>query len=181
MGWEPKAFAIDAIAREGGAEKCVKPLTPANDQQGSYHGIGNDHEQGQRYAAMLSRIMSAEMSAIPADYDRACQLELPGGITTHGTDAADQFWMGLRSAFPNAEFRVDHVIGRDDAGLSPRAAVRWSLTGRHEGWGSFGAPTNADVYVLGISHAEYGPYGLRREFVLLDETAIWKQIALQTG
>ena len=64
--------------------------------------------------------------------------------------------------------------------MPPRAAVRWSLHGRHDGWGAFSAPTNADVYVLGISHAEYGPYGLRREWVLYDEAAIWKQIVLKT-
>ena len=45
----------------------------------------------------------------------------------------------------------------------------------------FGVPTNAEVYVLGLSHAEFGPYGLRREFVLIDEIAIWKQITLKTG
>ena len=35
--------------------------------------------------------------------------------------------------------------------------------------------------VLGASHAEFGPWGLRREFTLYDETAIWKQILLATG
>ena len=42
-------------------------------------------------------------------------------------------------------------------------------------------PTGAEVYVMGVSHAEFGPRGLRREFVLFDETAIWKQIVMQTG
>jgi hypothetical protein len=32
-----------------------------------------------------------------------------------------------------------------------------------------------------MSHAEFGPRGLRREWVLFDETAIWKQILLKTG
>jgi hypothetical protein len=70
--------------------------------------------------------------------------------------------------------------------MAPRAALRWCLTGRHEGWGAFGAPTGADVHIMGISHAEFGPFGgeagsLRREWVLFDETAIWKQIVLKTG
>jgi hypothetical protein len=40
---------------------------------------------------------------------------------------------------------------------------------------------------MGICHAEFGPYGheggaaIRREFALIDETAIWKQILLATG
>jgi hypothetical protein len=34
---------------------------------------------------------------------------------------------------------------------------------------------------MGISQAEFGPWGIRREWVLIDETAIWKQIILKTG
>ncbi len=69
--------------------------------------------------------------------------------------------------------------------MPPRAALRWSLHGRHDGWGAFAAD-RAEVYVLGISHAEFGTLGhapvrLRREWVLFDETAIWKQILLHTG
>ena len=34
---------------------------------------------------------------------------------------------------------------------------------------------------MGISHAEFGPRGLHREFTQYDEVAIWKQIEMQTG
>ena len=61
------------------------------------------------------------------------------------------------------------------------AALRWSLDGTHDGWGSFGRPTGARVHVMGMSHAEFGPWGMRREFALYDEIAIWKQILLATG
>jgi predicted ester cyclase len=186
LGLDPKAYAIDLIAREGGPDKCTKPFTPKQDMAGGYTGKGNDHPVGARYAEILKRIMSADMAAIPSEYDRAAQLELPGGKTGHGWSDADQFWMGLRAALPDASFEIHHVIGRTDAMMAPRAAVRWSLTGRHSGWGAFGAPTGAEVHVMGISHAEFGPFGgkkgsLRREFVLFDETAVWKQIALKTG
>jgi SnoaL-like polyketide cyclase/SnoaL-like domain len=186
MGWDPKTYAADLIAREGGPDRCVKPFTPAKDIDGGYGGKGNDHPVGQRYADLLKRIMSANLAVIPREYDRACQLELPGGVTGHGHGDADQFWMGLRAALPNAVFDVHHIIGREDAMMPPRAAARWSLTGRHEGWGAFGAPTGADIHVMGMSHAAFGRFGgeagsLRREWILFDETAIWKQIILKTG
>jgi len=181
LGIEPKRYAADRIAAEGGAEHCIKPLTPENDVAAAYTGKGNDDAWGRRYAELITRIMAADMAAIPKTYDRAVQLEMPGGVTGHGWDAADRFWLGLRSAFPSAEFRIDHVIGREDQLMPPRAALRWSLWGRHDGFGAFGEPTHAMVYVLGMSHAEFGPWGLRREWVLYDETAIWKQILLQTG
>lgn len=180
LGWEPKAYARDLIEREGGPDVCVKPFTPAIDIPGPYKGRGNDNEWGAKYADILSRIMGADMAVIPECYDAACHLELPGGVTAHGHDAADRFWMGLRASFPNALFSIEHQIGREDPSMPPRAAIRWGLHGKHEGWGSYGAPTGADVYVMGASHVEFGPRGLRREYVLFDETSIWKQILIQT-
>jgi hypothetical protein len=181
LGIDPKTYAADEIARQGGADTASRPFTPAVDKQGPYTGRGNEHAIGARYADLLQRIMGAEMSVIPTHYDRACHLELPGGVTRHGYAAADEFWMNLRSAFPSATFEVHHVIGRDDPEMPPRAALRWSLTGKHEGFGAFGPPSHADVHVMGISHAEFGPWGLRREYVAIDETAIWKQILLGAG
>ena len=186
MGWDPEQYARDLIANEGGPEAAIKPFTPAIDKPGPYKGRGNDNEWGARYADLLTRIIGADMAAIPACYDRGCQQELPGGVTGHGWGDADTFWMGLRAAFPDAAFKIHHVIGRDDPTLPPRAAVRWSLHGKHSGWGGFGKPTGADVYVMGISHAEFGAITgtepkLRREYVIFDETAIWKQILLHTG
>ena len=181
LGWEPKAFTVDLIEREGGPEHCVKPYTPAIDIAGPYTGKGNDNEWGAKYADIITRIMTADIAAVERDYDRAVQLEHPGGTTGYSWAVADAFWLGLRASFPSATFTVDHQIGRDDPLMPPRAALRWSLHGKHDGWGSFGTPTGADVYIMAVSHAEFGPRGLRREYVLYDETAIWKQILLSTG
>ena len=181
LGWEAKTYAADLIEREGGPEAAVRPLSPETDIEGPYKGRGNDDPWGAKYADILNRIMGADLAVVPAEYDRAVQTAYPGGETGVSHDAVDSFWMGLRAALPDATFSIDHVIGREDPMMPPRAAVRWSLTGTHSGWGCFGQPTGADIYVLGISHAEFGPWGLRREYTLFDETAVWKQILLKTG
>jgi len=181
LGIDPKAFAYQQIENEGGADKASHPFNPSMDIAGPYKGMGNDNEYGQQYADLLTGIMAADMRSITTNYDRACQVEYPGGVSGHSHAAVDQFWMGLRASFPNAEFKVEHQIGRDDPMMPPRAAIRFSLKGKHDGWGSFGQPSGAEVYILGAAHVEFGPWGLRREFVLFDETAVWKQIALHTG
>ncbi|MEM8590970.1 MAG: nuclear transport factor 2 family protein [Pseudomonadota bacterium] len=183
MGIDPKDYARDLIAREGGPESCVAPYTPSNDVPGPYKGSGNDNAWGQRLADILTRIMGADFAVIPQEYDRAAVLEYPGGQQTSGYTGADGFWMGLRASFPKADFKIQHVIGRDDPTMPPRAALRWTLHGRHEGYGAFGEPTGAEVFILGATHAEFGALGsgepkLRREWTLLDETAVWKQILL---
>ena len=186
MGWDPKDYAGHLIDTEGGPENCVRPLTPQIDRPGPYKGSGNNNEWGQRYADTLYRIMTADMGVIETEYDRAVQAEYSGGVTGHGWDAVNRFWTGLRASFPNAEFSLHHQIGRNDPDMPPRAAIRWSLWGKHDGWGDFGAPTGAEVYVLGICHAEFGAVvsgqpKLRREFALYDEVAVWKQILMAQG
>jgi hypothetical protein len=34
---------------------------------------------------------------------------------------------------------------------------------------------------MGICHAEFNSQGIKNEWVLFDETAVWKQILLKTG
>ena len=157
------------------------PFTPEQDRPGPYLGRGNEHAAGDNLAALLNRLMCADIAAVSECYDRACCVYYPGGVHGRGYSAVEKFWVALRSAFPSAHFSIDHQIGRDDPGLGVRAAIRWSLRGTHDGWGYFGAPSHADVYIMGFTHAEFGPWGLRREYTLFDEAMIWKQILLQTG
>lgn len=180
LGSEPRDWAQREVDAGRG-----HVFTPAADVLGPYTGRGDPGEWGALYQGLLERLMAAEFSVIPVHWDRACELAHPGGGSGHGWAAADQFWLGLRASFPSAEFRVHHVIGREDPSMPPRAAIRWSLDGLHDGWGVFGAPTGRPVHVMGISHAEFGPYGreaggsrgtVRREYVLYDEAAIWMQI-----
>ena len=181
LGWDPKEYAIDLIEREGGPDNCVQPFHPSIDKVGPYTGRGNDNEWGVKYADILKRIMGADLGVIPAEYDRAVTGFYPGGKELISTDGVDDFWIGLRASFPSATFTIDHQIGREDPMMSPRSAIRWSLTGKHDGWGAFGKPSGAEVHVMGASHVEFGPWGIRREYTLFDETSIWKQIAMKTG
>ncbi len=177
LGVDPKDWA--AAQLEANPDAFV--MTPDTDVVGPYTGRGNDNEWGAKFADALSRIMTADLTVVQNEWDRAVSVDYAGGVHGDGRHAADAFWMGLRASFPSAKFEVHHVIGREDDLMPPRAAVRWSLTGKHDGWGAFGRPTGADVHVMGISHAEYGPWGLRRECTLYDEGAIWLQILKHSG
>ena len=181
LGLDPEAFAREEIARQGGPDKATRPFQPAHDVQGGYTSRGNDSEWGLRLADTLSRIMHKDFAVIRREYDRAVRTEHPGAQGGWSWTFAETGWMRLRASFPSAAFEVHHVIGRADPAMPPRAAVRWSLTGRHDGFGLFGRPSGAPVHVMGVTHAEWGPWGLRREFTLWDEISIWKQIHLHKG
>ena len=181
FGYEPRSFVHRQIIEEGGPANAKRPFTPDQDKAGAYTLKGNDNPWGARFANILNKIMAKDFAVIPLEYDRAVRLEHPGGRGGWMSAFAEAAWMGLRSSFPQAHFAIHHVIGNDEPNRPPRAAVRWSLDGKHLGFGRFGAPTGADVHVMGISHAEFGPWGINREFTQYDELAIWKQIVMQKG
>ena len=182
MGLEPRDFAADLLERES---EPNPPFTPEMDVPGPYKGTGNDNQWGKYYAHTLQRIMNTDFTHIHDTYDRAMIGEYPEAVTAIGPQGAVAFWMGLRSSFPKAVFKIHHQIGMEGDMMPPRAAIRWSLDGIHDGWGTFGRPTGAKVHVMGMCHAEFGPFGprglgLRREFALYDSIAIWKQILMQS-
>jgi hypothetical protein len=125
--------------------------------------------------------MSKGVGAMAAQYAQGCVVDWPGARVAHGRGEVEQFWSKLRNALPSAKFTLCHRVGRSDPMMPPRASVRWRLTGKHDGWGLFGAPTGAMVSVVGISQAEFGDDGVKREFTVFDEAAVWAQIFAQTG
>ena len=181
LGLDPAELARQRIAEEGGPARATRPFRPEDDIAGPYTGTGNDDEWGHRLADILRQIMQKDISVVRRAYDRAAHIAHPGRRDGLSWRFAETEWMRLRSAFPSARFTVDHRIGLADPGQPYRAAVRWSLNGRHDGLGAFGSPTGAPVHVMGFTHAEFGPRGLNREYTLFDEVAIWKQIHLHTG
>jgi len=178
LGYSPRDFAAQQIETEGGADSAIRPLTPETGPAAVYTGRGNDHAAGAKYAELLTAVASGDSEIVEASWDRAAQLEFPGGVVDFGWSAVSQFWNELRTALPDAQLEVEHQIGRDDPGLGERAALRWWLSGTHAGDGVFGEPTGVPVHIMAASHAEFGPWGLRREWIVFDEVAVWKQILL---
>ena len=181
FGIDPVEQARREIADAGGPENAPASFHPSRDLKGAYEGRGNDDEWGERLGAVLSRIMKDDFAVIRAEYDRAVRTEHPGRREGWSWGFVEADWLALRASFPSATFTIEHQIGRADPHMPPRAAIRWSLLGKHDGYGFFGRPTGAEVYVMGFTHAEFGPKGLRREWTVYDEVEIWRQILLHTG
>ena len=181
LGFSSADFAHQQIRNEGGVNSCIRPFTASQDVKGPYRGKGNDNEWGDLFAEILTSIISGKSDIIHQHYDRAGKGYYPENKMAVSFSEIEAFWMSFRNAFPSATFTIHHKIGREDPFLPPRAAIRWSLVGKHEGHGRFGQQTNAYVHVMGISHAEFGPWGLRNEYTLFDDVSIWKQIHLHEG
>lgn len=181
FGIDPVEQARADIAAEGGPATARRGFHPSRDVAGRYGGRGNDDEWGQRLGDILLRMMDHDLAVIRSQYDRAARVEHPGARSGWSWELPEANRLALRASFPSAASAIEHRIGREDPHMPPRAAVRWSMLGRHDGWGFFGRPTGAEVYVMGFTHAEFGPKGLRGEYTVYDEVEVWRQILLHAG
>ena len=78
--------------------------------------------------------------------------------------------------FPDLAFQIDDLywMGNDIDGYC--TAMRWSIVGRHDGWGIYGAPTHRPVYLWGITQHEIRDGQITKEWMLFNEFAVMQQI-----
>lgn len=176
LGQTPEGFTRKLIEQIGGPEACPPPLRPA--PHALYDGTGNESAWGDTLADLVTRIAEGQIGLIAEHYDPAAELSYAGGVQGAGPKDAEAFWLGLRASVPEARLQVVHATGMEEPLSSPRASIRWWLSGRHDGWGRFGAPSGTHLDVMGITHAEFGPAGLRRDWTVIDDVAVWQQILL---
>ena len=123
----------------------------------------------------------ASLDRIALHYDRAVRLEAPGAELHHGAHNLERFLFGLLAAIPDGKFTAHHAIARREPDRPPRVAVRWSYAGRHRGHGRYGAPSDAMLVLLGISQVELRGDRILNEWMLVDDTSVFAQIAAATA
>jgi predicted ester cyclase len=84
--------------------------------------------------------------------------------------------LALLAAIPDLFMSVDHVSVLDDGNGHYRIAVRWVLIGTHTGHGWYGKPTGKRVQLIGFTHSHVKDGKIYREWFVLDEFALLKQI-----
>ena len=182
IGIDPKQFAYNLIMEEGGINTAMQPFNNNTPIKSIYNSPKlPESNTGKSYSNILKRIMDDENDVIEENYDRAIQQYQPGGFIKYGREEVISFWSNLKSCFPDSRFNIEHISFTENNNELKKAAIRWSLSGKHSGTGIFGSPSGADVYVMGINHAEFGLRGIKNEWILYDETMIWKQILMKTG
>ena len=182
LNLDPKKYAKQIIDNQGGVENCAVPFNKNTPLDLKYSQLNlPEKNSGYEYAEVLKSIFNKDINIVDKKYDRAINQELPGGLKAYGVEEVKTFWTSLLSSFPDATFSIDHVSYLEEPNQYRKAAIRWSLNGVHSGSGYFGVPSQAAVHVMAISHVEFGPRGIKNEWILFDETEIWKQILMKTG
>lgn len=185
LGTTPEALARSLVDNDMATLGKVVTFTPEVDVRGPYVAVIDDSAEAQRYAEAWREIWGAKTPARIRDfYHQGATLSAPGGEMLSGHDDIDRLVISYLASFPDAELTIDHLIVNRDPGQSVRLALRWSMTATHKGWGRFGAPTGAPVYILGMTHAYMVDGRVTLEWLCIDDVAIWKQIMahqIETG
>ena len=177
LGLEPRALAREMVDREIRAGVPITFFVPAHDKPGSFRSEIQDDEAVALLARGLRRLWHAKETAVIRElYFHGAALHAPGGAVLYGHGDIDTFALGYLASFPDAAFQIDAARINRDPEQPLRIAVRWSLTGMHSGFGHFGEPTGAPVYVMGMSHFTMTQGRVTAEYMVTDEVSICKQI-----
>ena len=189
IGITPKALAQQWLDQRGGWNKPVAGPAPA----GYVSHISTD-PLAVRYAQMLADLadgagkgngdVEGQLQGLVASiYDEAAQQIGPGESTCYGHAEINGFWRGLFGGLHVEQFDIEHLaIQRDmqKTGRNDRVALRFRaktvLSPRPDYIVRYDYNSKRPVEVLGIVHAEFVQGRVIREWVLIDDVAIWMQI-----
>ena len=131
-------------------------------------------------AGLIERYLSmwagGNSGVVPGVYHPAASVFGPGHSIFTGEQEIGSFLSGYRASFADSETQLHHLVVRRDANEPVRISLRWSLLTWHDGYGKFGAPTRKPVCISGISHLELRDGVIMREYLGIDELAIWTQL-----
>jgi predicted ester cyclase len=126
------------------------------------------------YGAMWN---DKNLNVMAERYDRAVRFEGPAGQLGYGRTRTANVFTAMLAAIPDGRFEPHHLIVRHQPERAVRVALRWSYCGSHKGHGRYGDPSGVPLSLLGISHFELRDGLIAQEWMVVDETAVYAQIA----
>ena len=172
IGLHERELAQSWLAERGPIRKPAMPPAPQGYQS---HVAGS--ALALRYRDLyLGLWKTGVLTSLQNDYDRAITLAAPGGQTLHGHTDVQNFWAQLLLPFSQAEISIEHLTENHRPERCAAVAMRWRVQALHTGAGRYGPPTGKPIEILGISHAEFVDGRIVREWLLIDDVALWMQI-----
>jgi hypothetical protein len=134
------------------------------------------------YADRVGQMLTGEGFDVALYDEAACNLG-PVNSTQYGRAEIKAFYADYADSISAASYQKESVTfmpASSSLGRPPRVALRWRLKGVSTGQAKFGASKGKQLDILGINHAEFvnihGQWQVHREWVLIDEVAVWMQV-----
>jgi predicted ester cyclase len=139
----------------------------------SSQAMPNPYEDPQEFAhAFFDQIIGhRRFGRVREAYSPAAHWAGPGGRLLFGWGEITGWFTALIGSFGDARFNIQHVAAVDDM-----IAVRWELTGAHDGGALYGAATGEPIYILAVTHWRIAPS--ENNAVIVDEVTVFDEVAL---
>jgi len=166
---QPQQSAIRKTSDRGGAMKAgltSKPQ-PAKgfDMEDFVHSLYDNVWNRQMVKALETTHGSDLLFRGPTD--RECK----------GLQQYQAFLLSLFAMFPDLKLSIDDVYWMGNEKEGYLSSVRWSGNATHSGNGSFGPPTNRQVYIWGITQLKIVDGRIVEEWMMFNEMDLMMQIA----
>ena len=87
-----------------------------------------------------------------------------------------KFIISLLASFPDLALSIEDLYWMGNTKDGYLVSVRWGAVGKHKGNGSYGQPSNREVYLWGITQWEIKNNKIIKEWTGFNELAILMQI-----
>jgi predicted ester cyclase len=176
IGLTPREVAQRWLNKSGTGQ-WQKPIAPPPPP--SYQSHVSTASLAQHYATAIAGFahQQADVSQQTHQfYDDAVHHIGPGATTYFGQAEVGAYWATLFATFAVQSWSVEHLVLQSGDGRADRVAMRWRAQTLHRGDGIFGVATGKPVEIMGICHAEFYRGRVLREWVLVDDIALWMQV-----
>ncbi len=179
IGIAPKELAQQWLDARGG-----KPLLPMPQPAAPlwWRNPMSDEPLATHYAQSVGGMLRGQ-ALDAAIYDEAACSQGPANSIHYGHAEIQAFYANYAASMRASSYEIESncfMPASSATGRPPRMALRWRLRGISTGLGKFAGSAGLPLDILGIQHAEFvkvkGHWQVHREWVLIDEIALWMQL-----
>jgi len=177
LGIPPALLARQWLVRSGGHfQKQIAPPPPSG-----YVSLVEQGDCLDQYRDQWQQYWSAGSDRCFSDSDGLPIIaSVPGGRTLVGSTAMRDFWSVWRQDWITNSFSCEHLVINRRADRHDSIAMRWRVLAKYQGTHSMDiTPHDNDIEIMAICHADVLHGQIVREWVVIDEIALWMQILSQ--
>ena len=182
LGSTPQALAQQWLNERGAWSKAAAGAAPAY-----YHSHISTASLAQNYAQALQDYAVGKQK-LELVYDDAVHHLGPCGVSRYGHAEVGEYWSNLFKGLRPRNLKVEHLAFQSGADRPDRVAIRWraqcdAVSDVFSAYKPYKTSASSsefnsikEIELMGINHAEFYRGRVLREWVLIDEVALWMQI-----
>lgn len=116
------------------------------------------------------------LGTLPRVYDKNLSFHGPTDRVFSGLGRYQAYVLSLLAMFPDLALNIDEVYWMGNAKEGYLSSTQWSASGTHRGYGIYGAPTNREVKIWGITQHKIVAGQITEEWMIFNELDLMGQI-----